>query len=166
MSTEKPRILVLEFHQETNTFNPIPAPFESFHPQRIFEGNDCFETRCKGHGCVQGGVDAIREMGGEVIPSVFMYAASGGRVKDEVFTHLCERVTHYIETAGELDGIYAALHGATCTKSIDDACGELLALLRRLVGDRVIAASFDLHANITENMMKHATASMAFALMF
>ena len=55
-----------------------------------------------------------------------------------------------------MDAVCASLHGATCTDSDEDACGEFIAWLRELVGDDVvIAASFDLHANITEAMLKN-----------
>ena len=152
----KKRVLVFEFHQETNTFNPITSDFERFHPTKTFEGAERLEGCIKAGGCVAGGVAAIEEAGGEVIPALFMHASSGGRVNDEVLAHLCHRLKNYIETIGEFDAIYAALHGATCTVSCNDACGELLAFLRSLAPDKVIAASFDLHANITEKVLKNA----------
>ena len=155
MSSKK-RVLVFEFHQETNTFNPITAPFERFHPTKTFEGQERFDGCIKAGGCVAGGVAAIHEAGGEAIPALFMHSSSGGRVDDEVLAHLCHRLKHYIETIGEFDAIYAALHGATCTVSCDDACGELLAFLRSLAPDKVIAASFDLHANITDKVLENA----------
>ena len=149
------KILIFEFHQETNTFNPLTTPFARFQPDCIFEGPEVFEKTVKNGGAVAGGVAAIQEAGGKVIPTVFMHSSSGGRVKDEVFTHLLERLKFYIENE-EFDGIYAALHGATCTESLDDACGTLLSVLRDMVGDKIITASFDLHANITERLLENA----------
>jgi len=149
------KILVFEFHQETNTFNPITTPFSRFQSDCVFEGADVFERTVKSGGMVAGGVAAITQAGGEVLPTVFMHASSGGRVEDKVFTYLLERLKFYMETE-EFDGIYAALHGATCTESMDDACGTLLEYIRSLAGDKVVAASFDLHANITEKVLKNA----------
>lgn len=150
------RVLVFEFHQESNTFNPIPAPFESFQPQRIFEGRSRFEERRRSGGILSGICEAVTEAGGEVIPSVFLYASSGGRVEDEVFDFVCRRLRHYIETVGEFDAICADLHGATCAVSHDDASGDLLAFLRGLVGDKPIAIALDLHANITDRVLQNA----------
>lgn len=150
------KILIFEFHQETNTFNPIPAGLDSFHPKCIFEGEDCFLERVKTGGVLQGACDAIIRSGGEVIPTVFMHAASGGRVEDAVYDHLCDRLKHYMETVGEFDGVVACLHGATCTESREDACGDLLAYLRKLIGTKPIAAAFDLHANVTGQVLKNA----------
>ncbi|MBR4864257.1 MAG: M81 family metallopeptidase [Oscillospiraceae bacterium] len=149
------KILVLEFHQETNTFNPLISPFQRFQPDCVFEGQARYEQTVKAAGAVAGGVAAIEKAGGTVIPTVFMRASSGGRAADEVFDHLCQRLEEYIKRE-EFDGIYAALHGATCTQTHDDACGELLAFLRARAGSRVIAASFDLHANITQKVLQNA----------
>jgi len=149
------RILVLEFHQETNTFNPLTTPFSRFQPDGVFEGTACFEKTVKTGGTIAGGIAAITEAGGEVIPALFLHAGSGGRVEDAVYIHLRERLKFYIEN-NHIDGVYAALHGATCAQSCDDVCGDLLEYLRNLVGGRIIAASFDLHANITEKVLKNA----------
>lgn len=154
--TKTKKILVFEFHQESNTFNPIPAPFESFQPQCIFEGEARFEERLRSGGVLAGIHAAVTEQGGQLIPAVFLYASSGGRVKDEVFDFVCRRLQHYIETVGEFDAVCADLHGATCAVSHDDACGDLLAFLRTLVGEKPIAVGFDLHANITDRVLQNA----------
>lgn len=155
MSERKPRILVFEFHQETNDFNPITTPFARFQPKKIFEGEERFREVVGNRGMACGCVEGVRDAGGEVIPAVFMHAPSGGRVDDEVFDYLTERLQYYIAQAGEIDGVVAALHGCTACVSHDDACGELLEMLRGLVGDKVIAAAFDLHANITDKILRN-----------
>lgn len=153
--TNAKRVLIFEFHQETNTFNPLTTPLARFQPDCILEGDACYQKTLKSNGAVTGAVAAITEAGGEVIPTLFLHSSSGGRVEDSVFDQLRQRLKFYIENE-TFDAVYAALHGATCTESIDDACGELLSYIRSLVGDRVIAASFDLHANITDKVLKHA----------
>jgi len=152
----KKRILICEFHQESNTFNPIVNAIERFNAGDVFEGEAPLRKLMAKQSAVHGGVDAITQAGGEVIPTIFMHSGSGGRVADEALAHFCERVRYYAETVGEFDGIYAALHGATSTESHDDACGEILALLRSLAGDKPIAASCDLHAKITRKMLQNA----------
>lgn len=157
---DKKRILFLEFHQESNTFNPITASAELFLPSLI-EGKAAYDP--------DNGVNLLRTMaahaaqavedaGGEVIPAAFIRSnSSGGRVADEVLQLLMEKLTYYVNNSGPVDGVYAALHGATCTVSEDDACGALLAHVRALVGKDVpIAASFDLHANITPRLLESA----------
>ena len=150
------RILVCEFHQETNTFNPFVTPQSWFNPRYgQWEGESIFEKRCEGNLAVHGAVDAIREAGCEAVPSVFMHACSGGKVADEVMVYLTDRLTHYLRTE-TYDAVYLALHGCTSTVSEPDACGKLLQIVRELVGTKPVVASCDLHANITARMLENA----------
>lgn len=150
------RILIVEFCQETNTFNPVVSTKEMFNGGKHLEGEEIFQTRLSTRTAVCGAVTAFREAGATVIPTAFVSATatSGGRVADDVLEFVMERVRWYAEH-NEFDAIYASLHGATCTVSCDDACGTLLEHLRKLAGDKPIAASFDLHANITEKVLKN-----------
>lgn len=152
----KKRILVCEFHQESNTFNPIVTGYERFLGNKHEEGIEAYHEIKMQPTSPHGMFDAIEEAGGEVIPTIFLNADSGGRVDDAVLQTLIDRVSYYIETAGEFDAVCASLHGATCTVSEDDACGVFLKKLRELVGNKPIAASFDLHANITSKVAKYA----------
>ena len=151
----KKKILVCQFHQETNTFNPVVWDIDRFGTNREFEGQARLEKALNGTSMVHGGYAAITEAGGEVIPTVFLHSGSGGRVADEVLNYLCERMAYYVKNE-EFDGIYCALHGATCTENEDDACGFFLENLRALVGNKPIAAAFDLHAKITDKVLKNA----------
>lgn len=156
MTPEK-RVLICEFHQETNTFNPLPMKLEHFAALRYAHGEEAYKL-CKKLPCAfHGMIDAVEEAEGVVIPSISLYGSLGGPVEDSVMTLLRENVKKTLDEVGPVDAICASLHGATCTNSDEDACGEFIAWLRELVGnDVVIAASFDLHANITETMLKNA----------
>lgn len=155
--SEKKRVLVCEFHQETDTFNPIVMTKEDFAAFRYTEGQDGYD-RCKGQNCATHGIiDAIETGGAEVIPSVFVYALAGGRVSDAVLEYVLERLEHTVAQAGRIDAVCALLHGATCTESDNDACGTVLRLLRRLLGEDIpITVALDLHANVTEAIVKNA----------
>ena len=149
------RILICEFHEETNTFNPIVNDLEYFNAGDVFEGERIFQKRISARTDIQGAVNAIAEAGGEVIPTIFLRSGSGGRVSDTALALVKERVKYYIDTVGEFDGVYVGLHGATCTESCDDACGDLLEFLRKLIGNKPMTASCDLHAKITEQMLEN-----------
>ena len=156
MSKLRKRVLICEFHQESNTFNPIVNGIDRFNAGDALEGERPMQTRMESRSTVHGAVDAIREVGGEVYPTVLMRSGSGGRVSDEAFGYFCQRVEEYIRKDGDFDAVYAELHGATCTESLDDACGEILERLRNWVGDKPIVASCDLHAKITPKMLQNA----------
>ena len=153
------KILVCEFRQETNTFNPVVAQKDSFSRNNTFEGEEIFQTRMAFDSAIHGAVDAFQKSGAEVIPTAFVSAISisGGRVADDVLELVMGRVEHYAKN-NEFDAIYASLHGATCTVSCDDACGKLAEHLRKLAGDKPVVASFDLHANITDKVLTNLDA--------
>ena len=153
----KKRIFLFEFHQESNTFNPISAKLEDFYIGSIPEGPAGYEVMKAQTGMVRGMIDVLEEGPDvEVIPGIFLHAESGGRVQDSVFDLLWDSLEHSLDAAGPLDAVCAALHGATCTESLDDACGVLLNRIRKKVGAVPIAAAFDLHANITESVLAAA----------
>ena len=163
MGESKKRILILEFFQETNTFNPLPAGLEVFQAKRVAEGKELYDTVKALPGAMHGIIDAVEEAGGEIIPGLSLYAGSSGVVKDEVFDLMIRKTDRYLETAKPLDGVFFSLHGATVTESHPDACGDLIEHVRKAVGpDTVVTASFDLHANITDKILKNADAVSAY----
>ena len=147
------RIFVCEFHQESNTFNPLTVPLSRFSGLGNLEGDAVFTSHSV---ALQGAIETIRQMGGTVVPGIALTIGSGARLADEVLSHLMERTRFYLQQAGKIDGVYLALHGATCTVSEDDACGAYLEFVRKLVGDKPITASCDLHANVTQRMLSNA----------
>ena len=151
------KILLLEFRQETNTFNPVPAEKTAFQKDCIFEGEKLFQSRMATKTAMHGAVDVFQAAGMSVIHTVFMSAPSGGKVKDDVLAYAMERVEYYAKN-NQFDAIYASLHGATVTESCEDACGKLTTLLRKLAGDKPVVASFDLHANITDKVLHNLDA--------
>ncbi|MEO6754781.1 MAG: M81 family metallopeptidase, partial [Chthoniobacteraceae bacterium] len=61
------------------------------------------------------------------------------------------------------DGVYFSLHGAMATQSEDDPEGYLLAETRRILGEHVpIVISLDLHGILTDRMLEHSDAAVAF----
>ena len=75
------RILVCEFHQESNTFNPVPCALPFFGGPHIAEGHEAYE-KCKAAPLDSCGIiDGIEAAGGEVVCAVTLVSGSGGRVK-------------------------------------------------------------------------------------
>ena len=48
-ATNKKRVLVCEFHQETDTFNPFPMALEHFAALRYAEGQEAYDRRSFGY---------------------------------------------------------------------------------------------------------------------
>ncbi len=72
-------------------------------------------------------------------------------------------LTNAVNMKGPIDGVLLHLHVAMVTDSHEDAEGELLSRLRRLLGPQVpIVVTLDLHANVTQQMAENANALIAF----
>ena len=155
---ERKRVLVCEFHQESDTFNPLISTIENcFEKVRCAYGKDAYDKAKLVPCALHGMIDAVEEFGGELILSQSLFGGSGGRVADDVLNFLKEKVSADIAKYSPLDAVFVSLHGACCTESEDDASGALLAYIRGLVGEKVVmAASCDLHANATPKMLSSA----------
>lgn len=153
-TTNKKRVLVCEFHEETNTFNPVVMSLDGFRVVRYAEGQEAYDL-CKELPCAfHGMLDAIEKHDAVAIPTISLYGPSGGIVSNSVLELFFERMEYYVKQEEDFDAVCVSLHGATCTTEIEDACGALLERLRKLVGeDKLIAASCDLHANVTPKML-------------
>lgn len=143
--SETKRVLVCGIAQESNCFNPILMGMSSFNPHSV-EGT--------GHLIVAGGRDFLLSKGVECVYGVSMLSSSsGGPLTGEVVDFFLKDTMDAIDRAGRLDGVLVLLHGATMSEQSDDVCGDICRAIRRRVGeDTVIAAGFDLHACITEQI--------------
>ena len=89
------RVFVCEFHQESNTFNPVPCAMPFFTSKHVAEGREAYDE-CKAAPLDSCGIiDAIEAAGGEVVCAVTLTAGSGGRVTDDVLGCFLEKVHQY-----------------------------------------------------------------------
>ena len=151
------KIALCEFHQETNSFNPVKTTMSDYKKVGFYEGDDMYQLRQRPV-AMAGKFAAIEEAGGaEIIPLISMSAQSGGTVEHEVVDYFLDKVISGLKAALPLDGVFIGLHGATQSDASDDVCGDILEAVRNVVGSEcVITASTDLHANVTEKWVKNA----------
>ena len=156
----KKNILTLMFRHETNVFSPHKATRESFRKLTDLSGEGVL-TEFRG---VRTEVGAFIEVFGnrediELIPTVALYSIPCGKVADDVYDYALNSVMDAIRAKGIIDGFIIEFHGAMVTDTHDDAEGDFLEAVRGVVGDKVpIVATLDLHANVTDKMVKYANA--------
>src|SRR5579885_2764216 len=86
-----------------------------------------------------------------------------GPVEHGFFVELLETIRRRLVAAMPVDAVYVCAHGAAVTTEEDDPEGELLAMVRGIVGPDVpIAATFDLHANVSERMVQSIDAFIGY----
>lgn len=86
-----------------------------------------------------------------VLPTLFAQSLPGGPIAAETYQQFKEGILSRLQAIGPVDGIYLDLHGAMYVDGMADAEADLASAVRKLVGpDVIIAASMDLHGNISQ----------------
>ena len=157
MSNMEKHIFVCGMLQESNSFNPVLASFEDFQTSGIYEGDQLVHANGKAGPTMDGMIQGVLDSGFIPVGGVRMRSKSGGPVDHTVVDFFLEKTLSGLKEAGEVAGVLVSLHGATQSDTSDDVCGDILTAIRELVGSEVvIAASCDLHANVTERMVRAA----------
>jgi microcystin degradation protein MlrC len=155
------RIACGGFMHETNTFVAVPTPWEKFNEDGAWPGfkrGPAVLRAFRRYNIAMTGFMRVAEAAGHtMLPLSWSFAQPSGPVEDHVFERAVAYLIADIADANP-DAVFIELHGAMTTETIEDAEGELLARVRRLVGPQIpVVASLDLHANVTQKMVDHAT---------
>ena len=90
-----------------------------------------------------------------VVPLLHARALPGGPVEATFYQRAKQEFLHRLAESGPLDGLFLHMHGAVNVEGMDDAEGDFLSAVRRVVGkDCLMAASYDLHGNVSPQVME------------
>ena len=161
------RIAIGGLQHETNTFAPAKADYAAFEAgggwPGVQYGDLLFDAVAGANIPAQGAIAALRSSGHTLAATAWAAASPSAHVTNDAFERIAGELVRRLQAAGPVDGIYLDLHGAMVTEAHDDGEGELLRRVRQAVGPRVpIAASLDLHANMTRGMFETADALVAY----
>ena len=158
------RIGIGQVWQETNTFNPLPTVRQNFEEWGVFRGDQIvreLENTNEPGGFIQS-LRAWPERP-EIVGLARLAAWPSGPVTADTFDWLLEEIVASLRRAGPLDAVLLALHGALVADRHPDVEGEILEAVRREVGPHTpIVATLDLHANVTERMVRLADALVVY----
>ncbi|MFT5550005.1 MAG: microcystin degradation protein MlrC [Candidatus Azotimanducaceae bacterium] len=160
-------IAVGGFQHETNTFAPHKAPLSEFLKTDgwpgLTEGSALFEVMSGLNIPIAGFIEVAQQNQIELHPILWCSAEPSSYVTEQAFETIADKFCASLHAAQNLDGVYLDLHGAMVTEHFEDGEGELLRRVRAIVGsDMPVMVSLDLHANVTEEMVAHATAITMF----
>ena len=165
------RVLIAGYQHETNTFAPSLADWTAF------TRGDSFPAFMRGQVMVDqlrgvnipvaGVIDAARSHGWQLVPSCWAGAIPSSYVTRDAFERIagaiCDDIGAAQSRGAGLDAVYLDLHGAAVAEHADDSEGELLARVRTLIGPQMpLVASLDLHANVTQRMLREADALVSY----
>ena len=160
----KKKILVISFRHETNTFCPRHGDENAFRANRYLVGQESLDKQ-RGTGAEIGAFLSVfdKREDVELIPTCSLYASPCGSVTGDVYDFVVKTVTETIREKAPFDGVLVDFHGAMVADGHPDGEGDLLELVRGMVGDDVpIVTSLDLHANVTEKMARYANAMVPY----
>lgn len=147
------------FKQETATFSPVTTVLSDFERH----SGDALDVALSGTQTeYAGAVDKLRAEGATIAPTTGAWALSGGPIADEDLESLLADAIAGLDLVLPVDGVVAVLHGAMASNNQSDPEGLLLEMVRSRVGRIPVVASLDLHAVLTDRMMRNADALVAF----
>jgi microcystin degradation protein MlrC len=157
-----PKILIGECKQEISSFNPVLSRYHDFEigrGQEILDYHQGLNTEICG---ALGVFNAQPDI--SLMPT---YSArmivSGGTLAQADFERIKHEFLEAVRAAPPVDGVYLSLHGAMAAENEDDPEGLLLAEIRKIVGEQLpIVVSLDLHGILTERMLQHSDAIVAY----
>jgi microcystin degradation protein MlrC len=151
------KIFAASVQHETHSFCITPTTLDDFR-KTLYLRDAEVETAMRGTRGEWGAVfDLADEFGWTVVHPVASFAQPAGPVTTRAFEHFSEVILDSLKKNLPFDGILLPMHGAMIVEDFDDAEGELLARIRKVVGAKVpIAMSLDVHANASEAMARHA----------
>jgi microcystin degradation protein MlrC len=154
------RIAIGQLWQETNTFNPLPTTRRDFERFGVMRGADLVEKMADTNelgGFIQSLSDWPERP--DIVGLVRLPAWPAGAVTAGTFTWLRDELVTALRHALPLDGVLLALHGSLAAEDTPDVEGAILDAIREILGSSVpIVATLDLHANVTESMVRAADA--------
>lgn len=153
------RIAVGQVGHETNTFSGVPTTVGAFERFEWDEGEDVLRRHRGVRDYLGGIIDRAQALGIEVVPTFSAFAYPSGIITAGTHDALISAIVGGLERAGTVDAVCLALHGAGVTERTDDLETDVLEAVRGVVGDSVpVVATLDLHANVTEGMLRGADA--------
>jgi microcystin degradation protein MlrC len=155
-------ILLAECKQEVSSFNPAPSGYADFvisFGEAVLANRQATQSEVAGALSVFGARDDLH-----VIPTYSAQAiTSGGTLRAADFRRIASEFLGALRAAPPADGVYFALHGAMAAEGQGDPEGELLAEARKILGEAIpIVVSLDLHGVLTDRMLAHSDAIVAY----
>ena len=167
MNVEKPRIAMLGMHLESNAFAPVTTG-EDFRNAGYLEGEAMLVEAAKPAPAmpaeIPGFIEAMNTSGAwEPVPIMITGTEPGGPAEQSFVDESMARMWTMLVEAEPLDGIFVSNHGAMTATGGTDPDGEIYALAREIVGpDKPVVATVDLHANISERMVRSVDAIISY----
>lgn len=165
--SHSPRIAILGFSLESNRNAPVSDRLifeQTLYVQGDELGQKIADDRAGLPGTVQGFCAQMdQQTDWTPIPILLAEAPPGGPAEQVFFDDMVKSMRSGLQQAGALDGVYVSEHGAGLATELDDADGEVFAMVRDVVGPDVpVIATLDLHGHVTPRMNEAVDVMVAY----
>jgi microcystin degradation protein MlrC len=153
------RIALGSLFTESNHLGGAPTDLDCFRRQELLYGDEVLGQTA---GTMGGMLQTLREGGASIRPLLVATACPGGPLTAACYRQLKGELLDRLDQQLPVDGVLLALHGAAAAEDAGDLEGDLLEAVRARVGPRVpVVASLDLHAHVSEQMVRSADGLVA-----
>ena len=154
------RLVIAMMKHETNTFSPVRTDWRRFRDWGAHLGaaaRRAYEGTAMPMGAY---LKLAREVGAEVVTPVAAEAMPSGPVAADAYALMSDAILDSVRAG--CDGAMLDLHGAMVAETTPDGEGTLLERIRAIAPDLPIAVTCDLHANLTDKMVRNCTALIGY----
>lgn len=149
------RIGLAFFYHESHSFSPLRTDLRAFARSALLHGDELMNNYEGTRTEVGGFLDALRGTEFRPVPLMAAAAVPAGQVTTEAYEQIRAEMLAALRSAGELDGLLLALHGAMVVDAYQDPETDLIEHIRSVRGAAFpIAVTLDLHANLTNEFFE------------
>ncbi len=157
------KVLLAELMHETNTFNSIATVRAHFENRYWLKGLPAAQSLRGTNTEIAGFLEAAGQYGWSLTIPLAASASPSGPMAADDWEMAKAMITAPLREGQRFDAVVLVLHGSMVTQTSLDAEGELLAAVRALAGpDTLVAATLDMHANVSPQMVAAADMMMCY----
>ena len=151
------RVFTATLGTETASNSPIPTGWRAFEETMLWRPGAHPDSPTEATGPLWACRQRSKALGWTVVEGTCAFAMPGGPVPMPVYEALRDEILSQLREALPVDIVALGLHGAMMADACEDCEGDLLSLVRSLVGpDVAVGAVLDCHAHHTSRMQSAA----------
>ena len=154
------RVVMAMMKHETNTFSPVPTPWQRFVDWSACFGDEVIAAYEPTNMTLSAYIKICRREGAEIIAPIAAEAMPSGPVEAAAYERMSEAILEAVSKG--CDAIMLDLHGAMVAETTPDGEGTLLALIREIAPTTPICVTCDLHCNLTQAMVDNCDALIGY----
>jgi len=151
------QVFVASIATETNTFSPLRTDLQDFKDSFYAAPGQHPDTPTLCSAVYPVARRVAKQYQWAITEGTASWAEPGGIVNQQTWEFLRDQLLAELQDAMPVDIVLLGLHGAMVAQECDDCEGELIELVRQVVGKQaLIGVTFDPHSHLSERRTTHA----------